>query len=70
MSDLRLAMMKPDGFELLTCWHLCAALGATTRASPELIIDSLVGILWDEEEAGSIKAFGMTPEERSERDGP
>ena len=39
-----------------TCWLLCCALAQMCAADPATVVDQLTGYLWDEEEAGEIKA--------------
>ena len=42
--------------ECRTCWLLCCALAQMCAADPATVVDQLTGYLWDEEEAGEIKA--------------
>lgn len=50
--------------EYETVWHLVSALAGMTAALPDKIVDTLTGYLWDEEEAGKIKAAGNPPSDK------
>jgi hypothetical protein len=45
--------------EYRTASFLCSTLANMCAASPNMVIDALTGILWDEEEAGRIKEANM-----------
>ena len=46
--------------ECRTCWMLCCCLAQMCAADPATVVDKLTGYLWDEEEAGEIKANSAT----------
>ena len=52
--------------EYRTVSYLVSALANICPAPPNMVIDALTGILWDEEEAGEIKRANMPEEQRSE----
>ena len=43
--------------ECATCSHAVSVLAGMCAADHDTIVDHLTGYLWDEEEAGAIKAF-------------
>ena len=43
-----------DKQEIKTILFIICTLGEATCAAPSLIIEELIGILWDEEEAGKL----------------
>ena len=47
--------------EYRTVSYLVSTLANICAASPNMIIDALTGLLWDEEEAGQIKEANMPP---------
>jgi|GEM_PF-4311564 len=53
---------KEQQREYRTVSYLCSTLANICSAPPNMVIDALTGLLWDEEEAGKIKVANM-PEE-------
>lgn len=53
------ACLRNQQREYRTVSYLCATLANICTASPNMVIDALTGLLWDEEEAGQIKRANM-----------
>lgn len=50
---------KEQQREYRTVGYLCSTLANVCDAPPDMVIDALTGLLWDEEEAGQIKTANM-----------
>jgi hypothetical protein len=50
---------KEQQIEYRTLSYLVSAIANICAASPNMVIDALTGVLWDEEEAGEIKKANM-----------
>lgn len=53
---------KEQQREYRTVSYLCSTLANICSAPPNMVIDALTGLLWDEEEAGQIKVANMPGE--------
>ena len=50
---------KEQQTEYRTVSYLCSTLANICASPPNMVIDALTGLLWDEEEAGEIKRANM-----------